>query len=218
MVEAEEREGQPYALIFMDVRMTSDLNGIEVIRRIWRKRPFIEMIICTAFSDYTWNEIIRIQGQTDHLLFMRKPFDSIAVKQAALSITRKWDLERKNREYVIRLEEVVIKRTANLQKTSAGTSDLKHNPLITRQDSVTKDIQRKDRIIQTGHEIRTYIKGISGLVNRLRHTELKSEQEKLMDQLYKSIDIVRLGAEDIAHLSKRLSGGSHRFPSTGRSE
>ena len=97
-------EGRPFALVFMDVRMPPGWDGIETIARIWERYPDIEMVICTAYSDYSWEKILTQLGTTDRLLFLRKPFDTTAVKQMALSQTRKWNLSQQAKRYVKQLE------------------------------------------------------------------------------------------------------------------
>lgn len=92
MVRKADQEGNPYALIFMDVRMPPGWDGVVTIDKIWQEFPHIEIVICTAFSDYSWDDIVQKLGPTDKLLFLKKPFDSIAVKQMALALTKKWNL------------------------------------------------------------------------------------------------------------------------------
>lgn len=110
-------QGEPYALAFVDVRMPPGLNGIETIKRIWASDKEIQIVICTAYSDYTWEETVEELGLTDNLLILKKPFDSISVRQLACSLTKKWRLmqESKNREKI--LEKTVEERTNSLQKT-----------------------------------------------------------------------------------------------------
>lgn len=109
-VEKAYQEGRPYTLIFMDVRMPPGWDGIETISRIWQKYPEIEMVICTAYSDYSWEKILNELGTTDRLLFLRKPFDTTAVKQMALSQTRKWNLAQEAKRYVAQLESEINER------------------------------------------------------------------------------------------------------------
>jgi len=54
--KAYER-GEPYALAFVDVRMPPGLDGIETIKEIWKISPDIQTVICTAFSDYSKEEL-----------------------------------------------------------------------------------------------------------------------------------------------------------------
>lgn len=110
MVAAAAADGKPYALVFMDVRMPPGIDGIETISRIWARFPNTEMVICTAYSDYSFDEIIKKLGSSDRLLFLTKPFDSIAVKQMALSLTRKWSLHEEARRQVLRLQDEISQR------------------------------------------------------------------------------------------------------------
>ena len=114
MVAAAEKDNMPYALLFMDVRMPPGWDGIETIKRIWDTYPNVEVVICTAYSDYSWEEILKKVGTTDQLMFLRKPFDVISVKQMALALTKKWNLGEQNRSYVNQLESRVAERTKDL--------------------------------------------------------------------------------------------------------
>ncbi|MBI3775151.1 MAG: diguanylate cyclase, partial [Gammaproteobacteria bacterium] len=114
-VRAAHAEGRPYAMAFMDVRMPPGWDGIQTIARIWIEFPYTEMVICTAFSDYSWEDIVAKLGSTDRLLFLTKPFDSTSVKQMALTLTKKWCLGEEARSYVARLERDVKDRTIQLE-------------------------------------------------------------------------------------------------------
>jgi len=116
MVRKASEEGRNYALIFMDVRMPPGMDGIETISKIWKEFPNIEMVICTAYSDYSFEEILAKLGTTDRLLFLNKPFDSIVVKQMALSLTRKWTLHEEARKNVLRLKSKIAQRKASETK------------------------------------------------------------------------------------------------------
>ena len=50
--------GRPYALAFVDVRMPPGWDGIETINQLWRVDPDLQVVICTAYSDHSWSEII----------------------------------------------------------------------------------------------------------------------------------------------------------------
>ncbi len=102
-----EAEGRPYALVFMDVRMPPGWDGVRTIKEIWSRHPYIEMVIVSAHADYTWVEIYKELGPTDRLLFLRKPFDTFAIKQMASSLTKKWELSYFARKYVSELREEI---------------------------------------------------------------------------------------------------------------
>lgn len=127
MVVRAQEEGRPYALIFMDVRMPPGWDGIETISRIWERYPEIEMVICTAYSDYSWERILSQLGTTDRLLFLRKPFDTTAVKQMALSQTQKWNLSQKAKLYVEKLKDEIRVR----KESEARLQYLAHHDALT---------------------------------------------------------------------------------------
>lgn len=116
MVDMADAEGDPYSLIFMDVRMPPGLNGIATMEKIWQKHPFIEMVIVTAYSDYSWEQILERVGTTDRLMFLRKPFDQVSVKQMALALTKKFHLTQKVRGYIDKIEKEIFNRHHQLEK------------------------------------------------------------------------------------------------------
>ena len=56
-VERAVRAGDPVALAFVDMRMPPGIDGLETIERIWSMDPDVEIVICSAYSDYSWDEI-----------------------------------------------------------------------------------------------------------------------------------------------------------------
>ncbi len=89
-VEQSLRENRPYALAFVDVRMPPGWDGVETIARIWAVYPELQIVVCTAYSDYSWDEMRAKVGQADSLLILKKPFDNVEVQQMAHALTKKW--------------------------------------------------------------------------------------------------------------------------------
>ena len=92
LVDRAASEGRPFALAFVDLRMPPGWDGVETAERIWRNHPDMEVVICTAHSDYTWQEIIERLGYSDRLVILKKPFDNVEVLQLATALTEKWQL------------------------------------------------------------------------------------------------------------------------------
>ena len=59
-------EEHPYQLAFVDIRM-SGIDGVETIQRIWDTDSRVQVVICTAFSDYSWDDLVSRWGQSDKL-------------------------------------------------------------------------------------------------------------------------------------------------------
>ncbi|HTS26987.1 MAG TPA: response regulator [Bryobacteraceae bacterium] len=107
--------GRPYALAFVDVRMPPGWDGVETITQFRKVDPDLQTVICTAYSDYSWNDIQRRLGHADSLLILKKPFDNIEVIQLAHALSRKWLLSRQAEARMVDLDLMVAKRTAELQ-------------------------------------------------------------------------------------------------------
>ena len=79
-------------MAFVDVRMPPGWDGVETTAKIWQKYPDLQVVICTAYSDYSWEEMLKKLGYSDRLVILKKPFDNIEVLQLAISMTEKWRL------------------------------------------------------------------------------------------------------------------------------
>ncbi|MCF3649141.1 response regulator [Synoicihabitans lomoniglobus] len=105
----------PFQVAFVDMRMPPGWDGLETIRHIWAVDPNIQVVICTAYSDYTWKNLHDELGPSDSLIILKKPFDNIEVVQLAHALTRKWELDREHRNKVEVLGKTVKFRTGQLQ-------------------------------------------------------------------------------------------------------
>ncbi len=110
-------EHRPYAMAFIDVRMPPGWDGIETTARIWQEYPELQVVICTAHSDCSWDDMIAKVGQSDRLVILKKPFDTVEVLQLANALVAKWQLTQQNRDHVHELEERVRLRTRALEST-----------------------------------------------------------------------------------------------------
>ena len=88
------QEGRPYEMAFVDVRMPPGLDGIEVTPMLWKADPTLQIIICTAYSDYSWEEMFAKVGTSDRMFFLQKPFDRIEVLQLSHALVEKRRVER----------------------------------------------------------------------------------------------------------------------------
>ena len=120
MARRAAEEGHPYALAFVDVRMPPGWDGVETIGQLWKCCPELQIVVCSAYSDYSWEEMIHQLGHSPNLVVLRKPFDNTEVLQLAHALTEKWRLNRKVQSQLDNLETLVRQRTAELEAANAS--------------------------------------------------------------------------------------------------
>ena len=86
LVEKAVAEDAPFAVAFIDVRMPPGWDGMKTAGRIRSLDKNIEIVIVTAYSDRSCEEIIKKVGSPDKLLFIRKPFDSEELRKYSIEI------------------------------------------------------------------------------------------------------------------------------------
>ncbi len=119
LVRSALSRSEPYAVAFIDMRMPPGWDGIETIKKIWDVDANIQIVICSAYSDHSWEDITRELGGSENFLILKKPFEVIEISQLAAALTKKWEL-------LANLHELVKSRTdllENLYSLSKATLD-----------------------------------------------------------------------------------------------
>ena len=131
LVRAAREVGKPFAAAYVDMRMPPGIDGLETIERIWAIDPDVQVVVCSAYSDYRWADIRARLGVRDNLLVIKKPFEPIEIVQSAYALTAKWSLGRENRAQLAALQ-VSIARAQKLEaigRLAAGISHEINSPL-----------------------------------------------------------------------------------------
>ena len=118
MVKAALGEGRPYEVAFVDMRMPPGWDGLETIVHLWEVQPNLQTIICTAYSDHSWEDINKRLNQSDRFLILKKPFDNVEVHQLASALTSRSRVERELAESTRRLLET--SRHAGMAEIATG--------------------------------------------------------------------------------------------------
>ncbi len=118
LLEQSLKEGRPYWMAFVDVRMPPGWDGVETICRLWEAAPDLQVVICTAYSDYSWSSMMTRLKYRDRLVLLKKPFDTVEVLQLAAALTEKWRLLQQSKLKMAQLEMLVTDRTQVLCRTN----------------------------------------------------------------------------------------------------
>ncbi len=185
-------EERRYAMAFVDVRMPPGWDGVETISHLWKADPHLQVVICTAYSDYSLEEIVAKLGQSDRLLILKKPFDPVEVRQLANALTVKWSHEER-----VRLQVEALER-ANREAEAASRA-------------------KSDFIANMSHEIRTPMTAILGYTDLICDPTIGSAEkdgyasivrrsgEHLLTILNDVLDISKIEAGKLSVLSRRFS-------------
>jgi signal transduction histidine kinase len=161
LVRTAREAGRPYAMAFVDMRMPPGWDGLTTISKLWEVDAEIQTVICTAYSDRSWEEIQASLVQRDRWLVLKKPFDKIEVLQLAYALTEKWSLARAAVHQTETLERMVAERTDQLEKAHRVSREFLAN---------------------ANHELLTPMNGICGSLELLADTGLGDDQRVLVDQ------------------------------------
>ena len=138
-------ENRPYSMAFVDMRMPPGWDGLETAKRIWERDPDIQIVVCTAYSDHTWEEIRKKLGGTDRLIILQKPFDNVEVLQLADALTEKWRLAR---QAECRLEDLERRVKEHTRELKAATAQLQGSNGKFRA-TITTVIAMSDLLLET---------------------------------------------------------------------
>ncbi|EJM02965.1 putative protein with fused histidine kinase and response regulator receiver domain [Pseudomonas sp. GM102] len=112
------QENRPYALAFVDMRMPEGWDGAQTIEHLWQEDPLLQVVVCTAYSDYSWDELLERLHAHDRLLILKKPFDNIEVQQMANTLLTKWEMTERASIQMGHLEHLVDQRTDQFKQAS----------------------------------------------------------------------------------------------------
>jgi len=118
LVRRSLAKGQPYAVAFIDMRMPPGWDGVQTIKHLWQADARLQVVICTAYADTSWDEMLATLDVRDRLLILKKPFDAIEVRQLASMLVAKWQMTQDATAQLVRLEEAVLARTVDIQRSN----------------------------------------------------------------------------------------------------
>ena len=114
-VRAAIGRNEPFAVVFLDVRMPPGPDGVWTAEHIRALDPYVQIVMVTAYSDVDPADIACRVPPVKRLFYVQKPFDPGELRQFAFALGAKWHAERQVRKIHVELEDRVEERTAELR-------------------------------------------------------------------------------------------------------
>jgi signal transduction histidine kinase len=109
--EAMEKLDDSLDVVLSDIKM-GELSGIDLLRLIREKHPFLEVILMTGFADLQDSiEALNLRAFN----YLKKPFDLTELNQSLLEASRAKDANIREEYYKRSLEEQVERQTSQLR-------------------------------------------------------------------------------------------------------
>ena len=142
-VRKAKDENDPFAVIFLDLRLPPGPDGIWTGEQIRKVDPYVNFVIVTGFFDVDPREIALRIPPEDKLLYVQKPFHIQEIRQFAASLGAKWHSEQLLRKAKSELENA----NSQLWETNNALSVLARNLERIRAESEKRIIQRTRTVI-----------------------------------------------------------------------
>jgi diguanylate cyclase (GGDEF)-like protein len=139
-------DGRPFAAAFVDMRMPPGWDGLETIQHLWEADADLEVVVCTAHSDRSWEEVIERLGRTSKLLLLRKPFERAEIWQLACALTEKRSLEESARQKLEDAKFANMRLTEEINARSRAETELIHRALHDGLTDLPNRISLLDRL------------------------------------------------------------------------
>lgn len=108
--------GNPFSIVFLDIRMPPGIDGIEAARRIRELDPNVNIVIVTGSLSPEPEDLGAEIPPADRIFFFKKPFHAVECRQLAAALCGKWHSDLALRHANDVLEQRVWDRTEALHK------------------------------------------------------------------------------------------------------
>jgi signal transduction histidine kinase/ActR/RegA family two-component response regulator len=178
--------------------MPPGMDGIETVQKLWKLDPKLQIVICTAYADYSWEEMLGRLGASDRFLILKKPFASVEALQLACALCEKWRFIQKSRDRLAETESVVEERTRELR-----ASNERLQAEIKERQKAEAHLLRAQRLESIG----TLASGIAHDINNMLSPILLSAEllrKQVSEESRDLVEMIETSAERAAQVVRQV--------------
>jgi signal transduction histidine kinase len=181
---------------------------VETIAKLWKVDPELQAVICTAFADYSWQEMIDKLGRSDRLLILKKPFDPIEVRQLASALSEKWNTTRREKM------QLLATRAAEMEaRAYAASLETVNQALETsRKTAEAQSSAKSELLLNMAQNLFAPVDAMLDVAKEISELETTDENEWLerIGNLCRDGGHLRRSLQEVLDLSE-LEAGSLRL-------
>lgn len=123
MVRSSLNEASPVALAFVEVRLLSGEDGVQIAERIREADPSVNLILLADSEGADTQELAWRVPPPDKLLYILKPVEAAEILHLASAFSAKWNLERQLRRICSELQTRIQDGVAELTELNEQLKD-----------------------------------------------------------------------------------------------
>ncbi len=175
LVKKSLQDNIPFALVFIDLLMPK-WDGVKTAKEIKKIDKNIEMVIITATGSFRRREILTEIGSPEKIIFLKKPFSEEEVKQLALSMVSKWNIEQAEKEKTRYLENSIAEIKTLQESLSINEKRLKQ--IINLMPDMIYVKNSEGRILMVNHQFEKITNSSDNDLNNKFHKSIFSKNEE----------------------------------------
>lgn len=217
------KTGNPYSIVFLDIRMPPGIDGIETARRIRALDSNVNIVIVTGSLSPEPEDLHVEVPPADKIFFFKKPFHAVECRQLAAALCGKWHSDLALRRANDLLEQKVWDRTEALHKLAYYDPTTGLPNRLKLLDELQLMIDKNGSVDSNTAVILLDIERFSFLNETLGYESCTELLEMIATRLISSLDkrydiddvtVGRFGSDEFACLVSGLSGQAELVEAT----